>query len=64
MCTWNVKVTQPPDEDFRSFLHLDNEEQLPDIVAVGYGHLCVDFGAFIYINVTEMRYHVLSDCII
>ena len=27
-------------------------------------HLCVDFGAFIYINVTEMRYHVLSDCII
>ena len=37
MCTWNVKVTQPPDEDFRSFLHLDNEEQLPDIVAVGYG---------------------------
>lgn len=36
MCTWNVKVTQPPDEDFRSLLHLDNEEQLPDIVAVGY----------------------------
>jgi len=35
VCTWNVKVTQPPDEDFRSFLHLDNEEQLPDIVAVG-----------------------------
>lgn len=35
VCTWNVKVTQPPDEDFRSLLHLDNEEQLPDIVAVG-----------------------------
>lgn len=42
VCTWNVKVTQPPDEDFRSFLHLDNEEQLPDIVAVGYGsHLAL-----------------------
>lgn len=35
VCTWNVKVTQPPDEDFRAFLHLDNDQELPDIVAVG-----------------------------
>lgn len=35
VCTWNVRVTQPPDEDFRGFLHLDDDEVLPDIVAVG-----------------------------
>lgn len=34
-CTWNVKGTQPPDEDFRELLHLNNEESLPDVVAVG-----------------------------
>ncbi|CAH3029954.1 unnamed protein product, partial [Porites evermanni] len=35
VCTWNVKVTQPPDQDFRPLLHLDNDQELPDIVAVG-----------------------------
>jgi len=27
--------THPPDVDLREFLHLDNEEDIPDIVAVG-----------------------------
>ena len=27
--------TQPPDVDLRELLHLENEEDIPDIVAVG-----------------------------
>ncbi|KXJ17018.1 phosphatidylinositol 4,5-bisphosphate 5-phosphatase A isoform X2 [Exaiptasia diaphana] len=35
VCTWNVMSTQPPDVDLRELLHLDNEEDIPDVVAVG-----------------------------
>ncbi|KAK3737478.1 hypothetical protein QZH41_008360, partial [Actinostola sp. cb2023] len=35
ICTWNVMSTQPPDVDLRELLHLENEEDIPDIVAVG-----------------------------
>ncbi|XP_048582468.1 inositol polyphosphate 5-phosphatase K [Nematostella vectensis] len=35
VCTWNIKTTSPPDEDLRDLLHLNNEEDVPDIVAVG-----------------------------
>lgn len=35
VCTWNIKTTQPPEVDLRELLHLDNEEDIPDIVAVG-----------------------------
>ena len=35
VCTWNVMSTQPPDVDLRELLHLDNNEDIPDIVAVG-----------------------------
>lgn len=64
MCTWNVKVTQPPDEDFRSLLHLDNEEQLPDIVAVGYVFSYLNKEVFFILTVLVLLdlYAMISLC--